>query len=138
MPWKTFSLLEARQRFVQTALRGVKSVAQLCAEAHISRKTGFKWLSRFRSGGPAALQNRSRRPKRSPRQTRPCWIKEILQWRTRHPSWGAKKIFARLRQKHPRAQLSLPNGSVAQAPNDVWTVDFKATFAPATLSGWIP
>ena len=157
MPWKTSSLLEARQRFVQAALRGLKSVAQLCAEAHISRKTGFKWLGRFHRGGAPALHNRSRRPKHAPRQTRPCWVKAIVQWRTKHPGWGAKKIYARLRQQHPRArlpkvrtiadwlarfklvrrrrvwarrgpQLSRPALSLAHAPNDVWTADFKGWF----------
>ena len=104
MPWKTSSLLEARERFVQGALRTGKSIARLCTEAHISRKTGFKWLARFRGGGQAALHDRSRRPKRSPRQTRKCWIQAIVQWRTRHPSWGAKKIYVRLRQSHMRAR----------------------------------
>src|SRR5262245_11260691 len=154
MPWKTSSLFQARQRFVQAALRGVKPVAQLCVEARISCKTGFKWLARYRTEGPQGLHNRSRRPKHSPRQTRPVWIQAIVQWRTRHPSWGAKKIYARLRQQHPRAhlpkvrtiadwlarrrlvrrrrawarrgpQLPSPGLSPAHAPNDVWTVDFK-------------
>lgn len=157
MPWKTSSLLQARQRFIQAALRGFQSVAQLCAEAHISCKTGFKWLGRFRAGGPPALHDRSRRPKRCPRQTRSRWVKAIIQWRHRHPSWGAKKIYARLRQAHPRAHLPKlrtiaywlerlklvrrrrrwarrgpqrprPALSLAQAPNDVWTVDFKGWF----------
>jgi len=157
MSWKAYSLLEARERFVQAALRGRKSVAQLCTEAGISRKTGFKWLARFRKGGPAALHNRSRRPKGCPRQTRRCWVREIVRWRTRHPSWGAKKIYARLRQRHRRAhlprvrtiaywlarlkfvrrrrswarrgpQVARAGLRPAQAPNDVWTVDFKGWF----------
>ncbi len=53
MPWKTRSLLEARQCFVQAALHGLRSVAQLCGDFGISQKTGFKWLQRFRElGGP--------------------------------------------------------------------------------------
>ena len=51
MPWKTRSLLEARQRLVRAALRGLKSVAQLCGDFGVSRKTGFKWLNRFRALG---------------------------------------------------------------------------------------
>lgn len=158
MPWKTSSLLEARQRFVQAALSRRQSVAQLCAQAHISRKTGFKWLARFRDGGLPALHNRSRRPKRSPRQTRARWIQAIARWRNKRPDWGAKKIYARLRQDHPRAhlpqvrtiadwlvrqnlvrrrrrraarrgpQLVAPGLSRAQAPNEVWTADFKGCF----------
>jgi transposase InsO family protein len=157
MPWKTSSLLQARQRFVHAALRGLFSVTDLCAQAGISRKTGFKWLSRFRKGGTPALHNRSRRPKRSPAQTPSRWINAIKELRFRRPSWGAKKLHARLRQKHPRARLPRlrtitkwlgrlklarprrlwarrgprlwrPALTVPKAPNDVWTVDFKGWF----------
>ena len=157
MPWKTTSLLQARQRFVKATWNGVKSVAQLCREAGISRKTGFKWLRRFRSGGDLGLRDRSRRPKRSPQRTPARWRKAIAQVRGQYPHWGGKKISAHLRQKHPRARLPkartitawlgylglarrrrtrarrgppLPRPvlTIPHAPNDVWTVDFKGWF----------
>lgn len=157
MPWKTSSLLEARQRFVQAALGGNKSVAQLCREAGISRKTGFKWLQRFRSLGGPGLRDQSRRPKRSPWQTSHRWCQAIAQLRRQHATWGGKKIYARLRRKHPRVhlpksrtitawlrrfgvvhpgrrkarlgpQLSTVVLTTPKAPNDVWTVDFKGWF----------
>lgn len=157
MPWKTSSLLEARQRFVRTALRRLKSVAQLCREACISCKTGFKWLHRFRAAGGPGLRDRSRQPKHSPRRTSPRWVAAIRCVRRKHPGWGGKKIYAYLRRKHPRARLPKPRtitdwlfrfGSpgprrnktrpgpkraraaltIAQAANDVWTVDFKGWF----------
>lgn len=157
MPWQTRSLLEARRRFVQAALRGLKSVAQLCREAQISRKTGFKWLRRFRHFGSPGLRNRSRRPKGSPHRTPARWLQAIVQLRGRHPTWGGKKIYARLRAQHGRArlpkvrtitrvlqrlklvprrrawarrgpQLARPALTLAQAPNEVWTVDFKGWF----------
>ena len=157
MPWKTRSLWEARQRFVQAALRGLTSVAQLCREAGISCKTGFKWLNRFRRWGGPGLSDQSRRPKRSPTATPKRWRGAIVRMRRHHPSWGAKKIHARLRKEHPRAtlpgvrtiqrclgrqgatakrarrarrgpQLLRPTLTAPQAPNDVWTVDFKGWF----------
>ena len=150
-------LLEARQRFVHAALRGLKSVAQLCRQADISRKTGFKWLSRFRRFGGPALRDRSRQPKDSPKRTPARWLAAVAALRRKRPSWGAKKIYARLRRNHPRARLPkvrtiakwlprlvpmrrrphrarrgppvpAPALSVPQAPNDVWTVDFKGWF----------
>jgi transposase InsO family protein len=157
MPWKTRSLLEARQRLVQAALRRLQSVAQLCRDYGVSQKTGFKWLNRFRKFGGPGLHDRSRRPKRSPHRTAAHWIKGIAQARQQHPHWGAKKIYARLRRKHPRARLpkvrtitdwlrrlglarrprlwtrrgpQLPATAltVPQGPNEVWTVDFKGWF----------
>src|SRR2546422_6051077 len=105
MPWKTSSLLEARQRFVRAALRGINSVAQLCRQTGISRKTGFKWLRRFRAQGGPALVDRPRRPKRSPGRTAARWLAAIASLRRKHPWWGAKKIYARLREHSPRAHL---------------------------------
>ena len=157
MPWKTFSLLEARQRFVRTALGGFKSVAQLCRETRISRKTGFKWLRRFRTAGGPGLHDLSRRPKHSPHRTASRWLAAIGSVRRKHSSWGGKKIYARLRQQHPRARLPKPRTitdwlrrfggkrsrrnkarpgprrprptvTIPRAPNDVWTVDFKGWF----------
>ena len=154
MPWKTSSLLEARQRFVRAALRGFKSVAQLCGEFAISQKTGFKWLQRFRDLGRPGLHDHSRRPKLSPRRTPRRWLKAIAHLRGKNPSWGAKKIHARLRQEHPRARFPKirtitkclqrlgvtrprrswarrgpkaprPALTIPKAPNAVWTVDFK-------------
>ena len=157
MPWKVHCLLEARQRFVQAAVCGTQSVAQLCRQFGISRKTGFKWLARFRSQGGPGLSNRSRRPKRSPTRTVSRWLKEIARARQRHPRWGAKKIYASLRWKHPRPHLPKvrtitkwlrrlglvgrrrararrgpqrvrPALTIPTRPNHVWTVDFKGWF----------
>lgn len=157
MPWKIRSLVEARQRFVQAALRGVHSVAKLCKQGGISRKTGFKWLARFRVHGGLGLHNRSRRPKRSPRRTKQRWIGALARVRRQHPYWGAKKIYAHLRREHPRTglpkvrtitrwlqrlglvgrracrarrgpQMARPVLRMAQTPNEVWTVDFKGWF----------
>ena len=157
MPWKTSSLLEARERLVRSALRGSKSVAELCAEFGISQKTGFKWLNRFRRLGGPGLHDLSRRPRHSPRRTAARWVKAIAQIRRQHPTWGAKKIYVRLQQQRPRARLpkrrtitaclkrlgltrrrrirsqrgpQVPRTklTIPQRPNDVWTVDFKGWF----------
>lgn len=162
MPWKVHSLLEARQRFVQAACRRIHSVTQLCRQLGISRKTGFKWLARFRGQGGAGLLDRSRRPKNSPGRTSSRWLGEIQRVRKRHARWGAKKIYARLRRNHPRSRLPKVRTitkwlqrlgkvgrrravarrgprlvrtplTVAQRPNHVWTVDFKGWFR--TLDG---
>ncbi len=157
MPWKVHSLLEARQRFIWAAVRGIHSVAQLCRQFKISQKTGFKWLARFRAEGGSGLRNRSRRPKHSPARTATRWLREIGAMRQRHRCWGAKKIHRALRKNHPRMQLpkvrTITNWlrrlglvgrrravarrgppllraplTVPQRPNHVWTVDFKGYF----------
>jgi transposase InsO family protein len=45
------------------------NVTLLCREAQVSRKTFYKYVARCRAEGLAGLEERSRRPHRSPRQT---------------------------------------------------------------------
>jgi hypothetical protein len=44
-------------------------VSEVCRQFGISRKTGYKWLARYRKDAAVPLVNQSRRPRRSPRQT---------------------------------------------------------------------
>ena len=41
-------------------------VAAVCRDAGVSRKTFYKWVARYRADGMAGLEERSRRPHRSP------------------------------------------------------------------------
>jgi transposase InsO family protein len=43
------------------------TVALACEAAGVSKRTGFKWLARFKTEGAAGLTDRSSRPRRSPR-----------------------------------------------------------------------
>lgn len=57
----------SREVMIQRVMKG-KSVSQVAAELAVSRRTVYKWLARYRSGGEEALHNRSSRPHRSPRR----------------------------------------------------------------------
>ena len=69
MPWKTVTNMEELNRFVTLARSGHFSVTDLCEQFGISRKTGYKHLERYASGGLKALQPRSHRPHHSPQRT---------------------------------------------------------------------
>ncbi len=58
--------MEVAQYLVQSHLVEGRSVAELASAQGIHRATIYKYLARYRSGGPAALTPRSRRPKNSP------------------------------------------------------------------------
>jgi transposase InsO family protein len=53
-------------------------VAEAAAAAGVTRRTAAKWLARHRAGGAAALEDRSSRPQRSPRQTAAPQIAAII------------------------------------------------------------
>jgi putative transposase len=156
MPWKITVVVGERLRFVRSALKPVVTFARLCERFGISRRIGYKWVERFRRGGASALADRSRRPRRSPRQLPERWLHALRQLRRRHRHWGARKIHDRWRRDHPRARLpavrtlakwmarrSPPprrararRGPAATRPpltrptraNEVWTADFKGWF----------
>jgi len=51
-----------RQNFVLRVLSGGTPVAELCREFGVSRKTGYKWIKRFKEKGVTGRVDRSRRP----------------------------------------------------------------------------
>lgn len=133
-------------------------MSALCRRFGISRKTGYKWLRRSSEADYAALEaffDRSRRPKTSPHAVEDWIIRELLAVRREHRTWGPKKARAVLHAAYPRAKLpavstiaalfkrhglihprrrrartpsyTAPLGH-AQAPNEVWCIDFKGHF----------
>ena len=68
----------------------------LCREFGISRKTGYKILTRYKECGLDGLTDRSRRPYRHANQL-PFQIETlIVRLKQDKPSWGAPKIRERL------------------------------------------
>ena len=63
MPWKERSVMDERIRFV-IRLKDGETMASLCREFGISRKTGYKILERYEEYGWEGLTDRARRPHR--------------------------------------------------------------------------
>lgn len=156
MPWSETCRMEERARFVLEALEGWTSMSELCADYGISRRTGYKWLDRYREHGLSALMDRSRAPRRQAEITPPEVVKEIVAVRNAHPTWGPRKLRAWLERKKPKEKWPAcstigailrreglvkgrkrrsrtpgawsPSRTAADAPNRVWTADFKGEF----------
>jgi transposase InsO family protein len=132
--------------------RDDNSFTELCRVYGVSRKTGYKWISRYEAEGPVGLLELSRAPLRRPGAVTEDVAELLVGVRRRHPTWGARKILATLERQ--RLGVRLPAAStVAQllarrgfvkkrrrhchapafagpfarctAPNDVWCADFK-------------
>ena len=56
------SVMSERAEFVVLALADGANVSALCRRFGVSRKTGYKWLSRYATEGSARLADQSRRP----------------------------------------------------------------------------
>ncbi len=122
-------------------------MAELCRRYGISRKTGYKWLTRYQATGLAGLADRSRRPGSSPGRTPAALEQTVLAARAAHPAWGGRKLHHFLRQqghaavpapstitailaRHDRLSPDATTPARWQrfehpAPNDLWQLDFQ-------------
>jgi transposase InsO family protein len=91
--------MDERLRFIRDCLEQEEAMSRLCEAYGISRKTGYKWLSRYRDHGAAGLEDRPRSPLRHGRATAPLIVDHLLAVKERHPSWGPKKVVAYLRRQ---------------------------------------
>ena len=95
MPWKVCNPMDERLKFIARLLDGEK-MAVACREFGISRKTGYKILTRYNEIGLDGLTDRSRRPYRHANQL-PFQIEtQIVRLKQDKPSWGAPKIREKL------------------------------------------
>jgi len=60
MPWTETCVMQERVKFIMDVSDSTYSMAELFNYYGISRKTGYKWLDRYRQGGIEALRNHSR------------------------------------------------------------------------------
>ena len=87
VPDQSFHL---RLRLAQAAAQqGIRAAAQSFG---CSRNTVRKWLRRFQQEGKPGLQERSRRPHRSPRQTSAAVERRVLAARRRIPCFGPRRL----------------------------------------------
>ncbi|TIU56357.1 MAG: helix-turn-helix domain-containing protein, partial [Mesorhizobium sp.] len=49
MVWRETGIMDERLRFVVDCLADEETMSELCAAYGISRKTGYKWLGRYRA-----------------------------------------------------------------------------------------
>lgn len=96
MTWQAYTVEELRKEFVRLAQSDTIPIRELCRRFELSPKTGYKWLKRAEQGGDAWMADRSRRPRTSPRQTDPASEDRVVALRQQHPSWGGRKLHARL------------------------------------------
>jgi putative transposase len=164
MPWKERLIMEERKRFIHAVMESNGSFNDTCQEFGISRKTGYKWLHRFEEGGYPGLADQSRRPNSAPGQLPESMVCDLIKLKLAHNSWGPKKIHSLFAQIHGENTPSLSSvnrifmkaGLVKrrrvrkttkgrmtsslriQAPNDVWTIDFKGWWRTRTRDRFEP
>ena len=151
MPWEKLTVCEQRLKFIYLYLENEISLSRLCIEFGISRTTGYKLINRYCDFGVDGLKDVSRAPHSHPNEVSEKVKDEIIQFRTNHPYWGAKKL--KVNYERTNAGVRWPaassignilrsNGLVSKrkfrnkanvtstltdssGANDVWAADFK-------------
>ena len=106
MPWKDLRPVDERVLFVADYVRELYDFSELCARYGVSRKTGYKWVERYRHEGVEGLPGAevARRPQSAQRNcpTQSSAGHYPVARQPSHASWGAKKIRERgCGERHP-------------------------------------
>jgi len=155
MAWRNTQVTDQRKEFVEMFLDEMYSFTELCEEFCISRKTGYKWIVRFKQEGFEGLADRSKARYTQDSATGEEVIRMILSIRNKYCRWGPRKIHGYLINNYSNdvwpspttiAKILNKNGLVqkrkyrkrfpaksdplshAKHPNDVWSIDFKGWF----------
>ncbi len=156
MPWLETEPVKERKKLLVEWLSGDFTVTELSERHGVSRKTAYKWIGRYEVEGPDGLVDRSRRPHHCPQATRPEVLAEACRLRmSRRTRVGAKKVRTRLLETYPQefvpSERTLHKHFRAQglvkprrrsrrqphpgrptapfdAPNSIWSADFKGQF----------
>jgi putative transposase len=155
MPWQEVCPMDEKVRFIGALRAQEESMTELCERFGISRKTGYKLYRRYQAEGLAGIAERSRAPHVIPWAISEAQAEAIVEVRREHPSWGPKKLRAKLLERAPaqawpasstigellrrqglseprkrrhRATPSVSPLRSAVRPNDVWCIDFKGWF----------
>lgn len=154
MPWKAKSPMDLRIELMNRLQAGERP-CDLRQEYGISKKTLNKFRKRFEMRGVEGLADQSRAPKIIPHKSSPELEAVIVAERKAHPTWGPRKIkvvverrlskrlpsastIGSILERHglvehrPRRRLQQAKPSTvlqqAEAPNDVWCIDYKGQF----------
>lgn len=151
--------MDQRMAFVVDWQRDEWTMTELAARYGISRKTGYKWVDRYADDPAQSLADRSRAPRMPGRAMAAEMRAAVLALRRAYPHRGPKKLAAMLAARAPEQAWPAPSTigdllrreglsqagrlrrryvvpltqplAAAQAPNDVWSADFKGWFRTA-------
>jgi transposase InsO family protein len=155
MPWLETDVREQRMQFVVAATAAGANVSAICRHFASSRKTGYRWLHRYKEGQSlTGLAERSRRPTSRPSRTSPADTACVVALRRQY-GWAGRKLrvllapagvtcsTATIDRIIRREGLVDPAESHRPAlqrferaqPNELWQMDFKGQY-PVRPGTW--
>ena len=90
---------EQRENFIRDYRLGYYSVSELARRFGVSRKTCYKWISRWEQQGAGGLEEQSRRPASCPWKTAEKVCEELLRLKKDKPNRGPRKLLSTIERK---------------------------------------
>ena len=159
MVLKVVTMAELRFEVLFEPARTGETVADVCRRYGISRDTYYRYRRRYLTEGIEGLEDRSRKPRSSPAQIPTEVELRIVEMRTAHPRWGARRIRAELAREGLEApavstvhQALRRHGLVAAQPlrkvkadrrfereisNDLWQIDATRILLDDDTPAWV-
>lgn len=155
MPWKVINQMDLKIQLISDLNDGCSCITALSQKYGVSRPTIYKWRDRYERLGIEGLKEQSRAPKNSPNRTSQTILDLVIQEKLNNRKRGPKKIHARLKRQYPALYFPVPSTigywlkkeglverrkkrlhvppytqpfSACDAPNDVWSIDYKGQF----------
>ena len=160
MPWRITDTMDQKIQLIADWQTNYFSVTDLSNKYGISRPIIYKWLNRYEELGIDGLKEQSRAPIHSPNQTKDDIVELIVKEKLKNRNRGPKKIYNQLKTQYPNIDWPTPSTigewlkkhglvkkrkkrlrvppyaepfQLCQAPNAVWSADYKGQFF--TLDG---
>jgi transposase InsO family protein len=156
MAWELQKVEDQRKKLLEAYIGGDATMADLCRQFGVSRKTAYKWYNRYVEGNfdEVCLRDISRAPHEPNSVFTHNQLELAVDVKLAHKSWGPKKIIALLRRDFPEQRWpserrlyeilkehhlvcsrKIRNRVCAthslgklNDSNDVWMADFKGWF----------
>jgi transposase InsO family protein len=155
MPWRETKPMDERLRLISDWTGGCYTVTELSVIYGVSRKTVYKWTTRYDEHGIDGLKELCRAPRTHPNRTDDAIIERLVRAKLEHMNWGPKKLLYILKDRGP--EVVWPSAGTAEkwlkrsglvkkrryrkhvppysepfldcdAANKVWSADFKGRF----------
>jgi hypothetical protein len=112
MPWRDVTACEQRRGFLEDYQLNYFPVSELAERFGLSRKAAHthpghrgKWIRRSQEQSKSGFHEHSRRPHRSPSQTAPVIVEELLDLPKADPHLGPRKLLDLMQRRHRKWEL---------------------------------
>jgi len=155
MPWNETHIMDQKVQMISDHITGNYCPTELSRIYGISRKTVYKWINRYTQDPQQGLADRCRAPYTRPNAVPDPVKQTIIETKLKYPHLGPKKVMLYLRRQFPnqywpvhstagailaraglvrrrrRKARVAPNAmpfASCDAPNSVWSADYKGDF----------